>query len=102
MDIITKYFPNLTETQREQFTALYDLYLDWNSKINVISRKDITNLYENRKLLNNNCCTPGQHRKNCGLHLYPNQHMPGRRLPSPGSLTRHSNSHTRVASERGY
>ena len=45
MDIITKYFPNLTEAQREQFAALYDLYLDWNSKINVISRKDITNLY---------------------------------------------------------
>ena len=50
MDIITKYFPNLTETQREQFTALYDLYLDWNSKINVISRKDITNLYEHHVL----------------------------------------------------
>ena len=50
MDIITKYFPNLTEKQREQFTALYDLYLDWNSKINVISRKDITNLYEHHVL----------------------------------------------------
>ena len=42
MDIITKYFPNLTEEQHRQFAALYDLYLDWNSKINVISRKDIT------------------------------------------------------------
>ena len=50
MDIITKYFPNLTEAQREQFAALYDLYLDWNSKINVISRKDITNLYEHHVL----------------------------------------------------
>ena len=46
MDIITKYFPNLTEEQHQQFAALYDLYLDWNSKINVISRKAITNLYE--------------------------------------------------------
>lgn len=45
MDIILKYFPNLTEKQKIQFTALYDLYLDWNSKINVISRKDIENLY---------------------------------------------------------
>ena len=50
MDIITKYFPNLTEEQNRQFAALYDLYLDWNSKINVISRKDITNLYEHHVL----------------------------------------------------
>ena len=46
MDIILKYFPNLSEVQQQQFAALYDLYTDWNSKINVISRKDITNLYE--------------------------------------------------------
>lgn len=45
MDIITKNFPLLTQLQKEQFAALYDLYLDWNSKINVISRKDIGNLY---------------------------------------------------------
>ncbi len=45
MDIILKYFPNLTEEQHRQFAALYDLYTDWNSKINVISRKDIENLY---------------------------------------------------------
>lgn len=50
MDIILKYFPNLTETQKQQFAALYDLYTDWNSKINVISRKDITNLYEHHIL----------------------------------------------------
>jgi len=50
MEIITKYFPNLTEEQSRQFAALYDLYLDWNSKINVISRKDITNLYEHHVL----------------------------------------------------
>ena len=46
MDEILKYFPNLTETQKNQYNALYELYLDWNSKINVISRKDIDNLYE--------------------------------------------------------
>ena len=50
MDIILKYFPNLTGRQKEQFAALYDLYLDWNSKINVISRKDIVNLYEHHVL----------------------------------------------------
>lgn len=50
MDIILKYFPDLTDTQKEQFAALYDLYTGWNSKINVISRKDITNLYEHHVL----------------------------------------------------
>lgn len=50
MDIILKYFNNLTEVQKQQFAALYDLYLDWNSKINVISRKDIENLYEHHVL----------------------------------------------------
>ena len=50
MELITKYFPHLTDVQREQFAALYDLYVDWNSKINVISRKDITNLYEHHVL----------------------------------------------------
>lgn len=45
MDTIKKYFPNLSEKQIEQYTALYDLYYDWNNKINVISRKDIENLY---------------------------------------------------------
>ena len=50
MDIILKYFPDLTETQKQQFASLYDLYTDWNSKINVISRKDITNLYEHHVL----------------------------------------------------
>ena len=46
MDIITKYFPGLSEVQLKQFAALSDLYKDWNSKINLISRKDIDNLYE--------------------------------------------------------
>lgn len=50
MGIILKYFPNLSEVQQQQFAALYDLYTDWNSKINVISRKDITNLYEHHVL----------------------------------------------------
>lgn len=45
MQIIEKYFNNLSDKQREQFAALYDLYYDWNNKINVISRKDIENLY---------------------------------------------------------
>jgi len=50
MDIIKKYFPNLTETQLEQFAQLEALYNDWNAKINVISRKDIQNLYEHHVL----------------------------------------------------
>lgn len=45
MDEILKYFPSITDKQKEQFAALYDLYFDWNNKINVISRKDIENLY---------------------------------------------------------
>ena len=42
---IKLYFPEITPLQEEQFAALYDLYYDWNAKINVISRKDIDNLY---------------------------------------------------------
>lgn len=49
-EIITKYFPNLTEQQVEQFKLLYNLYVDWNSKINVVSRKDIESLYEKHVL----------------------------------------------------
>ena len=45
MELILKYFPNITEQQKTQFEALYGLYTEWNSKINVISRKDIENLY---------------------------------------------------------
>jgi 16S rRNA (guanine527-N7)-methyltransferase len=45
MELILKYFSNLTSIQKAQFEALYDLYFEWNSKINVISRKDIENLY---------------------------------------------------------
>ncbi len=46
MDILLKYFPDLSEKQKEQFAQLLPLYQDWNSKINVISRKDIDLLYE--------------------------------------------------------
>lgn len=45
MDIILKYFGDFTNKQIEQFAALEDLYKEWNSKINVISRKDIEGLY---------------------------------------------------------
>lgn len=44
-DIILKYFPSLTISQQKQFTALGELYKEWNEKINVISRKDIDHLY---------------------------------------------------------
>ncbi|MBQ4531745.1 MAG: 16S rRNA (guanine(527)-N(7))-methyltransferase RsmG [Alistipes sp.] len=43
--LITKYFPIINEEQRRQFAALYDLYADWNAKINVVSRKDFDQLY---------------------------------------------------------
>jgi len=45
MELIEKYFPQLTERQHEQIAALDALYHEWNEKINVISRKDIDNLY---------------------------------------------------------
>lgn len=45
MDVILKYFPNLTLLQKKQLEALGPLYKIWNNKINVISRKDIDNLY---------------------------------------------------------
>ncbi len=48
--IIQHYFPDITEKQMQQFTALGPLYKDWNEKINVISRKDIDNLYVNHVL----------------------------------------------------
>ena len=48
-ELLSKYFP-LNDVQKEQFAALDALYRDWNSKINVISRKDIDNLYEHHVL----------------------------------------------------
>ena len=50
MEIIEKYFSDLTETQQKQFAALKDLYSEWNEKINVISRKDMDNFYEHHVL----------------------------------------------------
>ncbi|MGM9675063.1 MAG: 16S rRNA (guanine(527)-N(7))-methyltransferase RsmG [Bacteroidaceae bacterium] len=50
MQLIDKYFPTLASEQRERFAALDALYHDWNAKINVISRKDIDNLYEHHVL----------------------------------------------------
>lgn len=50
MDIILKYFPNLTERQREQFAALLPLYEEWNAQINVISRRDMEHFYEHHVL----------------------------------------------------
>lgn len=49
-EIIFHYFPDLSPKQKDQFTKLFDLYKDWNDKINVISRKDIENLFINHVL----------------------------------------------------
>lgn len=50
IELIEKYFPNLSDRQKEQYRALGVLYPEWNAKINVISRKDIDNLYEHHIL----------------------------------------------------
>lgn len=50
MEKILKYFPNITPEQQRQLEMLGPLYEDWNAKINVISRKDISNLYEHHVL----------------------------------------------------
>ena len=50
MDTILKYFPTLTERQREQLAALLPLYEEWNAQINVISRKDMEHFYEHHVL----------------------------------------------------
>lgn len=50
IELILKYFPHLTQRQQEQLEALDVLYREWNAKINVISRKDIDNLYEHHVL----------------------------------------------------
>lgn len=46
VELIEKYFPNLSENQKSQFSKLEELYNEWNEKINVISRKDMESLYE--------------------------------------------------------
>ncbi len=50
MEIIKKYFPELSDTQMQQFAQLQSLYGEWNEKINVISRKDVDNIYERHVL----------------------------------------------------
>ncbi len=50
INLITKYFPNLTEKQFAQFSQLQELYTFWNAQINVVSRQDIENLYEKHVL----------------------------------------------------
>lgn len=50
LQLLLRYFPKLSEEQKQQFLALDTLYRDWNAKINVISRKDIDNLYEHHVL----------------------------------------------------
>ena len=45
MELILKYFPGLTDVQRQRMEALYGLYAEWNAKINVVSRKDFEQLY---------------------------------------------------------
>ena len=50
MEIILKYFPNINLEQKKQFDSLFSIYLDWNSKINVISRKDMDSFYERHVL----------------------------------------------------
>ena len=50
MQIIDKYFPDLTSRQKEQFSRLEELYHHWNDQINVISRKDTENFYERHVL----------------------------------------------------
>lgn len=50
VDVIFRYFPDLSATQKEQFEALGSLYADWNSKINVISRKDMDHFYAHHVL----------------------------------------------------
>jgi 16S rRNA (guanine527-N7)-methyltransferase len=50
MELLLKYFPTLTQTQIEQYASLQRIYTEWNEKINVISRRDIDNLYERHVL----------------------------------------------------
>ncbi len=50
MDELTKYFPDFSEKQRNQYSKLKELYHDWNAKINVVSRKDVDEIYERHVL----------------------------------------------------
>ena len=83
MEIILKYFPDLMEEQRKQFAALYDLYIDWNSKINVISRKDIENLYEHHVLHSLGIAKTIQFRPGTSIMA---KGIPGKPPPVPRSI----------------
>ncbi len=50
VDIIFKYFPDLTALQKDQFSKLYAIYKEWNDQINVVSRKDFDSFYEKHVL----------------------------------------------------
>ena len=50
MELLTKYFSDFSDTQLQQLAALKGLYIDWNEKINVISRKDMDNFYKHHVL----------------------------------------------------
>jgi 16S rRNA (guanine527-N7)-methyltransferase len=50
MQVIQKYFPNLTDNQNRQFTLIKEIYADWNQKINVVSRKDVDEIYKRHVL----------------------------------------------------
>ena len=50
VDIIYKYFPNLTKDQKAKFAELFELYKEWNDQINVVSRKDFDEFYERHVL----------------------------------------------------
>ena len=50
MNIILEEFPDLNDVQIERFSKLKKIYIDWNNKINIISRKDIDNIYERHVL----------------------------------------------------
>jgi 16S rRNA (guanine527-N7)-methyltransferase len=49
-EVIFHYFPDLSQKQKDQFAQLFELYKEWNDKINVISRKDVENLFINHVL----------------------------------------------------
>ena len=50
VELIYKYFPKLTDHQKELFAKLYDVYKEWNDQINVVSRKDFDSFYEKHVL----------------------------------------------------
>jgi len=73
VDIVYKYFPNLTEAQKQQFAQLADLYAFWNGRINVISRKDIESLYLHHVL------------HSLGIAKFANTFTPGTRILDVGT-----------------